>query len=144
MYPYCLYYLGMKIVKIKGHKFTLDQVKASHAFYTIYLIREAYALDDYDFQIIETVAAFGTDNSYQDGWYYLPKEILAGSVGLSRSNVIVHLNRLIKKKFLYRNIYVEQMLKVNEGWYYSTLKKYKRIAHDKIADEELSPMEKGL
>lgn len=107
-------------MKVKGIEIPVSQMRNDPSLWMQNCIRINLGLDDKDYQLLTAL-----EENLEGGWCFLSKEDLSKVIRLTRSNVVLHLNGLVKKGIVERNSKVPQVLKLTHVWF-AAKEKYKK------------------
>lgn len=109
----------MYLMLVRGIEIPASEMRKNQKLWFQNCVRINLGLDDKDYQLLQ-----GIEKNIDRGWCFLSKQELAKMIGLTRSNVVIHLNKLISKGLVVRNFKVKQALALTDFWT-QTKEKYK-------------------
>lgn len=104
---------------VRGVRIPESEMRKDPVLWFENCLRFNLKLGDKDYELLITI-----EKNLEGGWCFLSKEELAKNIELSRSNAVIHLNKLISKGLVERHKKITQILKLTQLWY-QTKEKYK-------------------
>lgn len=98
-------------MKVQGKEIPASEMRKHPILWMQNCLRINLGLDDKDYQLLTAI-----EENLESGWCFLSKDDFSKIICLTRSNVVLHVNRLIRKGIVERNNRVPQVLRLTQLW----------------------------